>query len=156
MKPGKSLISTKPVTILLVEDDPGHSELIEMTLDEVGLNNPIYRVDNGRSALDFVYGTGEYETAGSRMPLVILLDLNLPVLNGLQVLKHLKSDERTRSIPIVILTTTQEKREIRECYRLGCNAYLSKPLDYDEFQNAILQLGLFMSVITVPDELSNE
>lgn len=150
------MISTKPVTILLVEDDPGHSELIEMTLDEVGLNNPIYRVDNGRSALDFVYGTGEYETAGSRMPLVILLDLNLPVLNGLQVLKHLKSDERTRSIPIVILTTTQEKREIRECYRLGCNAYLSKPLDYDEFQNAILQLGLFMSVITVPDELSNE
>lgn len=150
------MISTKPVTILLVEDDPGHSELIEMTLDEVGLNNPIYRVDNGRSALDFVYGTGEYETAGSRMPLVILLDLNLPVLNGLQVLKHLKSDERTRSIPIVILTTTQEKREIRECYRLGCNAYLSKPLDFDEFQNAILQLGLFMSVITVPDELSDE
>jgi CheY-like chemotaxis protein len=134
------------VTILLVEDDPGHARLIQKNLRRANLANEIIIATDGQQALDFIFG----ESILSVSPTLILLDLNLPILDGYQVLKRLKADDQTRHIPIVILTTTADSREVAQCYELGCNVYITKPVDYEQFCEAIRQLGLFLSVVTVP------
>ncbi len=136
------------VTILLVEDDPGHALLIEKNLRRANIANTIVKLDNGQKAVDFLFK----DENGHRDPLLILLDLNLPVLDGYQVLKIIKSDERTRRIPVVILTTTDNPHEVARCYEHGCNIYITKPVEYERFSEAIQSLGLFLSIVKVPEK----
>jgi CheY-like chemotaxis protein len=143
----------QPVTILLAEDDPGHARLIEKNLRRAGVNNTIVVVDNGQKAVDFIFGEGEYQDVSTPVPLMILLDLNMPVLDGYQVLKRIKNDEHARRIPVVILTTTDNPNEIAKCYELGCNVYVTKPVEYDQFSEAIRQLGLFLTIVKIPEDV---
>ena len=139
------------VTILLVEDDPGHARLIEKNLRRSGVTNPITMASDGQAAVDYLFAEGERSGTDHASPLLVLLDLNLPALNGYQVLKRMKGDERTKRIPVVILTTTDDSREVARCYDLGCSVYVTKPVDYDRFSEAIQRLGLFLSIVAVPD-----
>jgi CheY-like chemotaxis protein len=133
------------VTILLVEDDPGHARLIEKNLRRANLTNDIVHVSDGQQAIDYLFSHGRPPS------LLVLLDLNLPVLDGYQVLERMKNDERTKRIPVIILTTTDDAREVARCYELGCNVYVTKPVDYEQFSDAIRKLGLFMAVLMIPD-----
>jgi CheY-like chemotaxis protein len=137
----------KEVTILLAEDDPGHARLIEKNLRRANITNPIVVLSDGQAVIDYLSAEGS--TAG-RLPVLILLDLNMPVLDGYQVLERMKADERTKHIPVVVLTTTEDPREVSRCYGLGCNVYITKPVDYEQFSEAVRKLGLFLSVVTVP------
>jgi CheY-like chemotaxis protein len=139
------------VTILLVEDDPGHTRLIEKNLRRANIENEIAFATNGQEALDYLFCEGEYASNKHASHLLVLLDLNMPVIDGYQVLERMKKDERTKRIPVVILTTTDDSREVARCYELGCNAYISKPVDYEQFSEAIRKLGLFLLVATIPD-----
>jgi len=143
---------TQEVTILLVEDNPGHARLVEKNLRRSNVANNIIIASDGQQALDYVLSQGEYAGSERASPLLVLLDLNLPVLDGYQVLKRMKAEERTRRIPVIILTTTDDAREVSRCYELGCSVYVTKPVDYREFSDAIRHLGLFLSVVTMPDE----
>ena len=138
------------VTILLVEDDPGHARLIQKNLRRSNITNDIVHVSNGQRAIDYLFGEGEYAENDVALPLLVMLDLNMPVLDGYQVLERMKADERTRRIPVIILTTTDDIREVARCYDLGCNVYLTKPVDYEQFSDVIRKVGLFLSVVTVP------
>lgn len=139
-----------PVTILLVEDDLGHARLIEKNLRRANISNDIVVVDNGQKAVDFLFSEGQY--SGNKLPpsLLVLLDLNMPVLDGHQVLKRMKENEKTRRIPVVILTTTEDTREVEKCYDLGCNVFITKPVDYEQFTDAVRKIGLFISIVQVP------
>ncbi len=143
--------ATHPVTILLVEDDLGHARLIEKNLQRANIANAIMKLDNGQQAVDFLFSEGEYSGAKPPTPLLVLLDLNLPVLNGHQVLKRMKEDPRTRRIPVIILTTTEDSREVHKCYELGCNVFITKPVDYDQFVDAVRKIGLFISIVQIPN-----
>ena len=133
------------VTILLVEDDPGHARLIEKNLRRANLTNDIVHVTDGQQAIDYLFGNGRPSS------LLVLLDLNLPVLDGYQVLERMRNDESTKRIPVIILTTTDDTREVARCYELGCNVYVTKPVDYEQFSDAIRKLGLFMAVLMIPE-----
>ena len=136
---------TRQVVILLAEDDPGHARLIEKNLRRSNITNEIIHVSDGQQAIDYLFGD---ECAPS---LLVLLDLNMPVLDGYQVLERIKANEKTKHIPVVILTTTDDTREVSRCYDLGCNVYVTKPVSYGHFSEAIRKLGLFLSVVAVPD-----
>jgi CheY-like chemotaxis protein len=146
------MLNQHSVTILLVEDDPGHARLIEKNLRRANIKNNLVQVDNGQSALDYLFQEGEFEGTTRPPSLLVLLDLNIPVLDGYQVLKRMKSEECLKRIPVVILTTTDDTREVVKCYELGCNVYVTKPVDYEKFAEAIRNLGLFLSVITIAPE----
>jgi CheY-like chemotaxis protein len=139
-------------TILLVEDDPGHAVLIEKNLRRAGIANEIMVVNDGQKAVDFLLKRDGYKGDTHPAPLVILLDLNLPVLDGYQVLKIIKNDEHTRQIPVVMLTTTDNPAEVAKCYELGCNVYITKPVEYEAFSKAIQNLGMLLSIIKVPSK----
>lgn len=139
------------VTILLVEDDPGHARLIEKNLRRSNITNSVVLAGDGQQALDYLFGEGKYAESTHASPLLVLLDLNMPVLDGYQVLERMKADERTKRIPVIILTTTDDAREVSRCYELGCSVYITKPVDYEQFTEAIRKLGLFLSVVTVPN-----
>ncbi len=140
------------VTILLVEDDPGHARLIEKNLRRSNITNDIITVGNGQQALDYLFSEGEYAGSERASPLLVLLDLNLPVLDGHQVLDRMKADERSKRIPVIILTTTDDTREVSRCYNSGCSVYITKPVEYKEFTEAIHKLGLFLTIVSVPNE----
>ena len=142
----------QPVTILLVEDDPGHAVLIEKNLRRAGIANNIIRVDDGQKAVDFLFKKGEFSNDDRPTPLLILLDLNLPVLSGYQVIEMIKHNERTRQIPVIVITTTDTPHEVSRCYELGCNVYVTKPVEYEQFSDAIKTLGLFLSVVKIPGQ----
>ena len=144
-------IRPSTVSILLVEDDHGHARLIEKNLRRAGIANTIIKLDDGQKAVDFLLKKGEYSNDDHPAPFLILLDLNLPVLSGYQVLQAIKNDERTKSIPVVMLTTTDNPHEISRCYDLGCNVYIAKPVEYEQFTDAIRKLGLFLSIVRVPE-----
>jgi CheY-like chemotaxis protein len=141
----------REVTILLTEDDPGHARLIEKNLRRGNIANEIVTVGDGQAALDYLATQGERGPGRRPLPVLVLLDLNLPVLDGYQVLQRMKADERTKRIPVIILTTTDDPREVARCYDLGCNVFITKPVDYEHFSEAVRQLGLFLSIVTVPD-----
>ncbi len=141
----------REVSILLVEDDPGHVRLVEKNLRRSHLANEIIAVGDGRQALDYLFEEGMYAGHQRASPLLVLLDLNLPVLDGYQVLSRIRADSRTKRIPVVVLTTTDDAREVRRCYELGCNVYITKPVDYEQFTEAIRKLGLLLSIVTLPD-----
>lgn len=138
------------VVIVMVEDDEGHARLIEKNIRRAGITNEIVPFAQGGEALEYVEricATGR-ETDDRRM--LVLLDLNLPDMSGLDILERLKNAERTKRIPIIVLTTTDDRVEIQKCYDLGCSAYVKKPLEYDAFANSVRQLGLFFSIIELP------
>jgi CheY-like chemotaxis protein len=137
---------TEPVTILLVEDDPGHARLIERNLRRAHMTNEIITLRDGQAAVDYLFG----EERRPLLPLLMLLDLNLPGLSGFQVLERLKAERRTKHIPVICLTTTDNPQDIERCYALGCNMYITKPVAYAQFSEAIRQLGLFLAVVKVP------
>ncbi len=139
------------VTILLVEDDAGHARLVTKNLRRGGFVNDITHITNGQEALDLIYSQGAYAEIPRPEHLLLLLDLNMPVLDGYQVLERLKSDESMQTIPIIILTTTDDSKEVKRCYELGCNIYITKPVEYAEFTAAIQELGLFLNIMTVPE-----
>lgn len=139
------------VTILLVEDDEGHARLVSKNLRRGGFDNEILYAKNGQEAMDLIHSHGVYADTPRPRHLLVLLDLNMPVLDGYQVLERLKSDEDTKTIPVIILTTTDDSKEVNRCYDLGCNVYITKPVAYDEFTAAIRELGLFLTVMTMPD-----
>ena len=145
------MLRLQDTTILLVEDDPGHARLIEKNLRRSNVMNGVIKASNGQQALDYLFSEGQYAGTERASPLLVLLDLNMPVLDGYQVLKRMKADERTKNIPVIILTTTDDTREVSRCYELGCSVYVTKPVDYEQFTLAIRNLGLFLSIVTVPD-----
>lgn len=136
--------------ILLIEDDDGHATLIQMNLRDAGITNPIEHVTDGQSAVEYLE---DYVSENRTESLLILLDLNLPVLDGYGVLEALKSNDLTRKIPVIVLTSSDNQDEIERCYELGCNVYLRKPVDYMHFVHAVKQLGLFISIIELPGDL---
>ncbi len=134
------------VTIVMVEDDEGHARLIEKNIVRAGVKNPIVHFTTGGAAMEYLMR--HHQSMGS---LLILLDLNLPDMTGIDILQSLKADETLKKAPVIVLTTTDDKREIERCYELGCSVYITKPVEYEHFANAIRQLGLFFSVIQVPE-----
>lgn len=143
-------VSGLPVTIVMVEDDEGHATLIERNIRRAGVNNLILPFTNGTDALDFLLGEDGSGASNSGRSLLILLDLNLPDMTGVDILSKIKSNTHLKRSPVVVLTTTDDQREIQRCYDLGANVYITKPVDYEGFANAIRQLGLFFSVMQVP------
>jgi DNA-binding response OmpR family regulator len=139
-----------PVTIVMIEDDEGHSRLIEKNIRRAGVSNDIVPFANGSSAIEYLLGTDGSGEANAGRHLLVLLDLNLPDMSGIDILQRLKGNKHLKTVPIVVLTTTDDSQEIQRCYDLGANVYITKPVNYDGFSNAIRQLGLFFSVIQVP------
>jgi CheY-like chemotaxis protein len=137
------------VNIVMIEDDEGHARLIEKNIRRAGIQNDIRHFADGTTALDYLFNDADGPALNG--PAMVLLDLNLPDMSGTSILEKIKSDERLRRTPVVVLTTTDDKVEIQRCYDLGCNVYITKPVNYDSFADAIRQLGLFLAVIQVPD-----
>ena len=139
----------RAVNIVMIEDDEGHARLIEKNIRRAGIYNQIRHFTDGTTALDYLYN----DPAGPSHngPSLILLDLNLPDMSGIDILAKVKGDEKLKLAPVVVLTTTDDKVEIQRCYDLGCNVYITKPVNYENFADAIRQLGLFLAVIQVPD-----
>ena len=141
---------TTPVTIIMIEDDEGHARLIERNIRRSGVNNEIIPFTNGTDAMNYLFGTDGNGQARKGQALLIILDLNLPDMTGIDILRQIKESKALKSAPVVVLTTTDDSQEIKRCYELGCNVYITKPVNYESFANAIRQLGLFFSVIQVP------
>ena len=141
---------SNPVTIIMIEDDEGHARLIERNIRRSGVINEIVPFTSGTEALNYLFGKDGTGRDHKGKALLILLDLNLPDTSGLDVLKRVKDNRNLRTTPVVVLTTTDDSHEIKRCYELGCNVYITKPVNYESFANAIRQLGLFFSVIQVP------
>jgi CheY-like chemotaxis protein len=139
----------QPVNIVMIEDDEGHARLIEKNIRRAGISNAIRHFVDGTSALKYLYE----DSSGPALngPALILLDLNLPDMSGTDILAKIKGEGPLKRTPVVVLTTTDDKIEIQRCYDLGCNVYITKPVNYESFAEAIKQLGLFLSVIQVPD-----
>jgi CheY-like chemotaxis protein len=136
--------------ILMVEDDPKDVELTLTALEEYNLANEVVVTRDGEQALDYLHCRGEYKARSSGNPAVTLLDLKLPKVDGLEVLKQIKSDGELRMIPVVVLTSSKEEKDMVASYKLGVNAYVVKPVDFHEFVNAIKELGVFWAVINEP------
>jgi CheY-like chemotaxis protein len=139
----------RAVNIVMIEDDEGHARLIEKNIRRAGIYNAIRHFTDGTSALEYLYNDPSGPSHNG--PSLILLDLNLPDMSGIDILAKVKSNEKLKLAPVVVLTTTDDKVEIQRCYDLGCNVYITKPVNYENFADAIRQLGLFLAVIQVPD-----
>jgi CheY-like chemotaxis protein len=136
--------------ILIVEDDPNDVELTLTALSDYNLANEVVVTRDGQQALDYLYCRGEFSTRSAENPAVILLDLKLPKVDGLEVLQRIKSDERLKMIPVVVLTSSHEEKDLMRSYSLGVNAYVVKPVDFHAFVNAVKELGVFWAVINEP------
>lgn len=145
------MTNAKPVSIVMIEDDEGHARLIEKNIRRAGVNNEIIPFTNGTDGLAYLFGADGSGLVSSGRQLLILLDLNLPDMGGVDILEKIKSNVHTKRSPVVVLTTTDDSREIQRCYDLGANVYITKPVNYEGFANAIRQLGLFFSVMQVPE-----
>ncbi len=142
----------QPLTVLLAEDDDGHATLVMRNLRRAGIANDIVRVSDGQEALDYVRCEGAYSSRLPKGPLLLLLDINMPRMNGLEVLRHIKENHETAQIPAIMLTTTDDPREIERCYKVGCSVYVTKPIEYDAFVEAVHRLGLLLQIVKVPHE----
>ena len=138
-------------TILIVDDDEGHTILIRQSFAEVGLPNQFVEFCDGQAVLDFLTGVaGRGGGVAIRNPYLLLLDIRMPKVDGVEVLRRVKADPNTRTIPVIMLSTTDDPREIERCHRFGCSAYVQKPVDYDSLANVGRRLGDFMKIVTVP------
>jgi len=136
--------TTRPVDLLLIEDQPSDAELALRALEDLELGGRIQLVEDGAEALDFVFGRGDYaQRSISDGPAVILLDLKLPKVSGHEVLRELKSDERTRSIPVIVLSSSKEDRDVEQCYEIGVNSYVVKPVDFGQFTETVQRIGTY-------------
>jgi CheY-like chemotaxis protein len=148
-------MTTKP--ILLVEDTPDDAELTIMSLKRSGLLNEVVLVEDGLDALDYLFGEGRYADRNSQdTPALILLDIKMPRLDGIEVLQRLRADERTKLLPVVMLTTSTEDTDLARAYEAGANAYVRKPVSLVEFQEAVRQLGLFWILTNEPPKKAGE
>jgi CheY-like chemotaxis protein len=141
----------KPVSIVMIEDDDGHARLIERNIRRAGVENELILFSTGADALEFLLGPDQSGEVSAKKQLLILLDLNLPDMTGISILEKIKANSHTKRSPVIVLTTTDDAREIQRCYDLGANVYITKPVDYENFANAIRQLGLFFAVMQVPE-----
>jgi CheY-like chemotaxis protein len=148
-QPGQAIMN-KPVTIIMIEDDEGHARLIERNIRRSGVNNEIKPFSNGTDAINYLFGADGNGQPHKGETFLILLDLNLPDMTGIDILRQVKENNNLKYAPVVVLTTTDDSQEIKRCYELGCNVYITKPVNYESFANAIRQLGLFFSIIQVP------
>jgi CheY-like chemotaxis protein len=139
----------QPVKIVMIEDDEGHARLIEKNIRRAGISNDVHHFLDGTSALHFLYEAPDGPVRNG--PALILLDLNLPDMSGTDILAKIKQEGPLKRTPVVVLTTTDDKDEIQRCYDLGCNVYITKPVNYENFADAIRQLGLFLAVIQFPE-----
>jgi len=137
-------------TILLAEDDPRDAELILASLEEHHLANKVAVARDGEEALDYLYRRGQFKTRAGGNPILVLLDLKMPKVNGLEVLKIIKADEQLKLIPIVVLTSSRETPDLIKCYQHGVNAYVVKPVDFAEFMKVVQQLGIFWAAVNEP------
>jgi CheY-like chemotaxis protein len=144
--------SKKEVTILIAEDDDGHAELIKDNLHEAGLRNPLIRFRDGQETLDFFFAptAGDGPRLEQGRAYLLLLDIRMPKVDGVAVLRRIKAEPEFKNMPVIMLTTTDDPREIRTCYDLGCNCYVTKPVDYEKFTDILTRLGLFLLVVQVP------
>jgi CheY-like chemotaxis protein len=143
-------------TILIVDDDEGHVELVRRNLSRIALGNPILALHDGAQALDYIFRRGDFAGRNSES-LLILLDINMPgSVDGVEVLRQIKADHRTSKTPVIMLSTTDDPREIALCYELGCSEYITKPVDPIQFIEAIKRLGLFLQVIRLPENDSGD
>jgi len=142
---------TNDVQILLVEDNSSDAEMTIRALKKNNLANQLIHVKDGAEALDFIFSEGKFEgNGGIQKPKVILLDLKMPKVNGIEVLRRIKSDERTQKIPVVVLTSSKEDPDIQTCYKLGINSYVVKPVEFDAFYKAVSDLGLYWMIVNQP------
>lgn len=145
-------MQAEPLVILLAEDDEGHASLIQRNLKRAGVVNEIVHLRDGQEVLDYLRYEGAFRGRESRGPLLLLLDINMPRVDGVEVLRQVKADAALAKLPVIMLTTTDDPREVERCYRLGCSVYITKPVMYDEFVEAVKRLGLFLDIVKVPHE----
>lgn len=139
------------IEILLVEDNPGDAEITIRALKKNNFANKLVHLENGADALDYIFGGGQYaDNTLVSMPKVILLDLNMPKIGGMEVLRKIKSDERTKKIPVVILTSSKEDPDIERCFDLGANSYIVKPVEFDKFVKAVVEIGFYWLILNLP------
>jgi CheY-like chemotaxis protein len=141
----------REVIILIAEDDAGHARLIEKNLTRAGLHNRIQLFANGQAILDFLFRRGPGPHRASDTPYLLLLDIRMPQVDGIEVLRQLKENPELRKIPVIMLTTTDDPREVERCHAIGCASYIVKPVDYEKFAEAIKSLGLYISLVQVPE-----
>ena len=139
-----------PFLILFAEDDAGHATLVQRNLIRAGIENPIVHVKDGQEALDYLRSEGRFAGQKPHDLLLMVLDINMPRVDGVEVLRQIKADERTARIPVIMLTTTDDPREIERCYVLGCSVYVTKPVRHEEFVEAVKRLGLFLQIVEIP------
>ena len=146
------MTTAKELIILIAEDDDGHAMLIREQLEDVGIHNTIHRFRDGAEAWSFL--SGDAASAGGKVrdsghSYLLLLDIRMPKMDGVEVLRRIKATPALQSLPVIMLTTTDDPREVAECYSLGCNSYITKPVNFDDFSEVIKRLGMFISVIAV-------
>jgi CheY-like chemotaxis protein len=142
--------TSSSLEILLAEDDDGQAYLVQRNLERAGVVNRITRVADGQEALDFVNRQGSFAGREVMGSLLLILDINMPLVDGVEVLTAVRANRETVRLPVIMLTTTDDPREIERCYELGCNVYITKPVGYDKFAEAVKSLGLFLQLIQVP------
>src|SRR6478609_8122591 len=147
---------TNEVVVLIAEDDDGHARLIEKNLSRAGLHNPIERFSNGQQILDFLMSQGPGRHRSPEASYLLLLDIRMPQVDGVEVLRHVKEHPELRKMPVIMLTTTDDPREVERCHALGCSTYIVKPVLYEKFAEAINRMGLFVSLVQVPQLGPNE
>ena len=140
----------KEVVILIAEDDEGHATLIKKNLKRAGLSNQMRHFRDGEGTLNFLLRRGKGLQRDSNVAYLLLLDIRMPKIDGIEVLRKIKEHEELRKIPVIMITTTDDPREVEECHRLGCSNYITKPVDYDLFIKVIKKLGLFLMVVEIP------
>lgn len=138
------------VKIVIAEDDEGHATLIKKNLKRAGLRNEFIHLKDGQETLDYLFHHHKKKNRENRVPVLLLLDLKMPKVDGVEVLRQVKEDPELRKIPVTIITTTDNPREVEKCHELGCSSYITKPIDYDKFVKAIRILGLFLLVVEMP------
>ena len=145
-------MATQQLVVLLAEDDEGHATLVKRNLKRAGIANEVIHLRDGQEVLDYIRCQGSYANRLPNGPLLLLLDINMPRLNGVETLRQMKAADKTAKIPVIMLTTTDDPREVARCYELGCSVYVTKPVAYEDFIEAIRRLGLLLAIVKVPAE----
>jgi len=140
----------KEVKIIIAEDDKGHAALIMKNLRRAGLTNQIIHLRDGKETLDFLFKRGDKKGRENNVSILLLLDIKMPKIDGIEVLRQIKTDPELRKVPVIVITTTDDPREVERCHSLGCSHYITKPIDYKKFIDAIRKLGLFLLVVEIP------
>jgi CheY-like chemotaxis protein len=139
-----------PPVILIAEDDEGHAILMRQNLELAGVHNPVEHFRDGQAMLDFLFQRGPGRVRASGQTYLVLLDIRMPKVDGVEVLRRIKADATLRKLPVIMLTTTDDAREVARCHDLGCSVYVQKPVDYDKFAEAMQRLGLFIQLMQMP------